>query len=119
MSIFLSSPAPPGAPQSIQIGKPTGNSAPVTWEGPVNDDSVDITAYYIQWWKTVDGMATAKHLEVPVSSGEMSHTIEDLEAFTEYSVQIRASTTMCNGIFSDVQNFTTEQEGKNRTSTVH
>ena len=78
-----------------------------------------ITAYYIQWWKTDDGMATARYLEVPVSSGEMSHTIRDLEVFTEYSVRIRASTTICNGIFSVVQTFTTAQEGKNRTSTVH
>jgi hypothetical protein len=99
--------APPSPPANIQRAQRTMESAVITWEDSPSNNHLDITSYLIMWRRASDGADTATYVTVPNTMGTMSYTVEGLEVYTEYVLQIAATDAKCNGTFSQELRFFT------------
>ena len=79
----------------------------ITWEDSPSNNHLDITSYLIMWRRASDGADTATYVTVPNTMGTMSYTVEGLEVYTEYALQIAATDAKCNGTFSQELRFFT------------
>ena len=83
-------------------------SASISWLPPLPDDQNGILRYYIL--RLVD--ERLGYDEVIINTTLTSHIFNDLEEYNLYSYSIAAATSAGVGMYSDQDQFTTQEDGK-------
>ncbi|OWF35537.1 receptor-type tyrosine-protein phosphatase S-like isoform X1 [Mizuhopecten yessoensis] len=87
----------PSAPRNVKLIRQTSNSLTFSWEKPFRPPA-DVMRYNLGIWKTDSREFTTKTgKEVTSSAAVVAHTLEDLDPFTNYSIEIRAVNSAGDG----------------------
>ena len=107
MSIFV---GPDASPHGILVLPISSTSFYVSWSAvPAIHQNGILTYYDIEYSQPTIPQLPMTEI---VSADNFSILLTDLEKFTEYSVRVRASTSVGTGPYSPPQNETTLEDGK-------
>ena len=99
--------APSGFPQEVSANNISSQSAEISWNPPLQEESNGIIVSYVV---TVTKQGTDNHLQL--ISTTTTSTLNMLSPFTTYIVTVAASTVIGLGPTSTQLRFTTAEDGK-------